>query len=105
MAISTEQVVQILAKYIPGDIAATPEEAADELRQSLGEDTEAREILEAIANDFWELGYTAGMTVCAIAEDNLSAINGDLGTQNLPPVTAEQVRAILSWFGFKVGPV
>lgn len=104
MAVTTEQVVQVLAHYMAVDEGMPLEEAIEEMRQSFGENTEAKQVMEAIANDFFELGREDAFKV-VVTEQTVTALNGGLWVKALPPVTVEQVRAILGWFGFNVPPV
>jgi len=101
MSLTTEQVVMVLAKYAMTELKnMTVDEVADELRQSLGEDPTAKEVLENIANDFWMLGFEAGRTVEAITPDQLQKINMDFWVKNLPGVDRLQVEIILRSLGF-----
>lgn len=100
MALTTEQIVRVLADYVPPDLATTKEEAADELRQSLGEDPEAKLVLESIANDFWQLGFNDGRKIDTITDEQLKQLNLDLWVKNLPGVARLQVESILRSLGF-----
>lgn len=69
MPLTNDQLIGVLTKYLRTDYPDMTEvEAAAEIRESLAEDTDAYRVLMGIAEDIWQLGYTAGSSARPISD-------------------------------------